>query len=189
MLWIRRNRTDESSDAERRIEAKSQELKNLAELMVKPLVYLASTNMDVFKAYFEDNASRNEALAKSLEELRARVDSIEGLEERIKGLENSLKKLRSSLTALEDALKGLKAEVGELVEMRDELLLGLALRFRKEYECKYMDSEGYCTQWVSGERIGGFEMKCVSGMCYINVLKHKWVCALCPAYTPRSRSA
>jgi len=63
MLWIKRNKTDESSDTERRIEAKSQELKNLAESVVKPLVYLASTNMDVFKAYFEDEASRNEALA------------------------------------------------------------------------------------------------------------------------------
>jgi len=133
--------------------------------------------------------SKLEEIAKSLEELRARVDSIEGLEERIKELENSLRKLRSSLTALEDALKGLKAEVEELVEMRNELLLGLALRSRKEYECKYMDSEGYCTQWVSRERIEGFEMKCVSGMCYINVLKHKWICTLCPAYTPRTRGA
>jgi len=104
-------------------------------------------------------------------------------------LEKSFNKLGKSLTVLDDALKGLKAGIEELVKMRDELYVSAVRRFKDEYRCKHVDEDGYCTYWYWYEKKEGLLMRedVVKGkkVYRINVLKHIYMCALCPTYKPR----
>jgi len=102
-----------------------------------------------------------------LEEL---INSIEGIRARVDAVESSLKKLSD----LELRVRGLEKRVEVLEGILNELNIGLSRRFRLEYRCVHMDSEGYCIQWFWRERVEGFEVKKAGEERYIvNVLKHK----------------
>jgi hypothetical protein len=70
------------------------------------------------------------------------------------------------------------------------LSMGLDRRFNfEEYRCTYMDGEGYCKLFYWAAPLKDYETKEVveSGekRYYMNVKVHRWVCALCPKYTPK----
>jgi len=104
--------------------------------------------------------SKVEEIIKVLEELKARVEFIEEFLKRFEGLER---------------------EISE----------SLNRRFREDlgYTCKHMDKDGYCTFWYWYKKEEGLLMK--EGVkegrkvYYVNVWKHRWICALCPTYAPK----
>jgi len=115
--------------------------------------------------------SKLEDIVRALEELRARIESIERELGKLGGLEGRVKELEGTAR---------------------EIYTSLSLRFLRRYQCKYIDRDGYCTEWEWRERVEDWLMReeVVEGrkVYKVNVLKHKWLCALCPLYTPSLRS-
>jgi hypothetical protein len=103
-------------------------------------------------------------------------------------------------SALDDVVRrveALEGRVDELVKLYTDLIttvnilsIGLSRRFKfEDYYCVSMDSEGYCRAFYWRVPLKGYKVEeVVEGgerRYYVNVKEHKWVCALCPAYTPK----
>jgi hypothetical protein len=102
---------------------------------------------------------------------------------RVKALENVVSGLRSSYTNL--LTNNLR-----LNSIASMLNMSLDRRFKfEEYHCIHMDSEGCCKWFYWRAPLKDYEMEeVVEGgekRYYINVKVHRWVCALCPRYTPK----
>lgn len=83
----------------------------------------------------------------------ARRDEIEELRARVSSLEEKLGKLTN-------LVEGIEKKLSELGEVRKWLERGLNRRFMHEFkeECVHLDKEGYCTLWYWKTRRGvGYE--------------------------------
>jgi hypothetical protein len=89
-----------------------------------------------------------------------------------------------------ESLEKRVSELEKLYTIANMLSIGLNSRFYFEkYQCVYMDSQGFCKAFYWTAPLKGYKMREVfeegEKRYYINVREHKWICALCPKYTPK----
>jgi len=89
-----------------------------------------------------------------------------------------------------ESLEKRVSELEKLYTIANMLSIGLNSRFNFEkYQCIYMDSQGFCKAFYWTAPLKGYKMREVfeegEKRYYINVREHKWICALCPKYTPK----
>jgi hypothetical protein len=101
--------------------------------------------------------------------------------------------IQSAISEVVERVESLEkrvVELGNLYTIINMLVIGLNRRFNFEkYRCIYMDSEGFCRGFYWTTPLKGYKMReVVEGVekrYYINVGEHRWVCALCSAYTSK----
>jgi chaperonin cofactor prefoldin len=98
--------------------------------------------------------------------------------------------IRSTINDVVKRVEALEKRIKELDEVIYFLEWSLSRRFRfEEYRCMYMDGDGYCTTFYLMEPMKGFRLREVvekgKRVYYLSVEMHRYVCALCPRYTPK----
>jgi chaperonin cofactor prefoldin len=98
--------------------------------------------------------------------------------------------IRSTINDVVKRVEALEKRIKELDEVIYFLEWSLSRRFRfEEYRCVYMDDGSCCIAFYLMEPVKGFRLREVvekgKRMYYLSVETHKYVCALCPRYTPK----
>ena len=124
------------------------------------------------------------------------------LEKRISKLEESQRGskpylLKRRISKLEENhrvdMRIINSSITDFRKLREELIESAKRRHLGHYECKKINSKGYCSEWWYGEgdkpeyiRPIAWREKEGKKVWYINVRENPIVCSACPDYEPKS---
>jgi hypothetical protein len=137
-----------------------------------------------------ERLDRGEGLTRIAIELRADPDAVREAYEKwvsLKEVDVNQPKVLRRLREIEGRLAILEGFMGWIGMSVDR-------RLRDDHNgCKYMSGDGYCAAWHWYEPVDGCEMR--PGIVeeggrprtvyWLNVKRHKFICAACPSYSPR----